>query len=56
MKCADCGAEKDVYLENSRTFYDDDAQNKPIPLCPNCADRHHEYWDEMWDDYNSGVL
>ena len=25
-------------------------------LCGWCAQEHHEYWDEMWRDYWSGVL
>lgn len=27
--------------------------NAPVPLCRECAKKHHEYWDEMWDMYGS---
>jgi hypothetical protein len=30
--------------------------NQPVPLCRECAEGHHAYWDEMWADYNSGRL
>lgn len=30
--------------------------NRDVWLCRECAKLHHEYWDEMWDNYNSGRL
>jgi hypothetical protein len=30
--------------------------NAPIPLCRDCAEMHHTYWDEMWSDYYNGLL
>jgi len=30
--------------------------NAPVPLCRDCAEHHHAYWDEMWEQYNSGRM
>ena len=64
-----CAAEEygecrgDVLFEGSRTQYHyegekgtKDDPNKDIPLCRLHAKEHHEYWNEMWAEYNSGRL
>lgn len=50
-------------LESSRTlyhfegaWYNPENPNRPVLLCPRCAEAHHEHWDEMWGDYNRGRL
>lgn len=30
--------------------------NAPIALCRDCAKDHHEFWDEQWQNYYSGLL
>jgi len=48
----------EVQLESSRTMYDWDGKgldpNADVPLCINCAEEHHKYWDERWNDYYQG--
>jgi hypothetical protein len=68
--CTRCGTTNGVELEDSRTAYSQpdldifdrlmlDGEpppdpNAPVLLCRPCAKEHHEYWDEMWDEYNRG--
>ena len=69
--CLRCGSTVDVRWESSRTCYDTSRvrtryerimvpeppdPNAPIPLCRKCAGEHHEYWDDMWSNYYSGVM
>lgn len=69
--CQTEGAEGDeVELEPSRTCYasvtqtrierilEDPIQdpNAPIPLCRGCAIDHHQFWDDVWAEYYSGLL
>jgi hypothetical protein len=46
--------------ESSRTMYHWDGTgkdpNRSLLLCRQCAILHHDYWDEMWDQYNAGRL
>jgi hypothetical protein len=30
--------------------------NAPVPLCRDCAEEHHAYWNEMWSNYYSDLL
>jgi hypothetical protein len=54
-KCFYCGETSGVELESSRTMCPWDGKgenpNKSIHLCRLCAKEHHEYWNDMWDDY-----
>lgn len=62
--CEHCGTtDGDIKLESSRTMYyfegvidSPEDPNHDIMLCRECAAAHHEYWDEMWADYYSGLL
>lgn len=62
IPCQHCGCKKEVIYEPSRTAYYWDKNkealnpNAPIPLCRKCAKEHHEHWDEMWENYYSGLL
>ena len=71
LPCLRCGSTVEVLMECSRTSYDTSRvrtryerilepnppdPNAPIPLCRECAEDHHEYWDEMWSNYYSGVM
>lgn len=57
-KCEFCGTKKNLKLENSRTAYSwsgefdgPDDPNRSKLLCRACAKEHHDYWDDMWQDY-----
>jgi hypothetical protein len=61
--CEHCRSLSGLALEDSRTLYhfegkwdDPKNPNRPRLLCRECAEMHHEYWDGMWADYNSGRL
>lgn len=71
MVCSRCGSAEKVMLEESRTMYDrskndfwdfvmdgvlDEDPNAPVPLCRDCAQMHHDWWDEQWAEYNSGRM
>lgn len=60
MECLRCGSAEGVETESSRTMYEpterDPNPNAPIPLCRGCAKDHHEYWDDMWNEYRAGLL
>lgn len=49
-----------VKLEPSRTQYHWDGKgenpNKPVWLCRDCAAEHHAHWDDMWEEYRTGVM
>lgn len=50
----------EVQWEPARTAYvhfdGDEDPNSDRALCRACAEKHHEYWDEQWDDYNRNLL
>lgn len=55
---SDNGGDEDwLRLHSSRTAYAwegvGEDPNRPVALCPACADEHHAHWDEMWSDYRS---
>lgn len=57
--CECCGhTTRTVTMEDSRTMYDWDGvgedPNRAKALCSMCAIEHHEYWDDMWDQYYQG--
>ena len=58
--CARCGSREGVKLEGARTAYCETEENPDpnadIPFCRPCAEEHHDHWDEMWAEYNSGRL
>jgi hypothetical protein len=58
--CAQCGTNKHVRLEPSRTQYHWDGEgedpNADVPLCPPCAEEHRAYWNERWEEYYGGLL
>ena len=33
---------------------EDEHRNRPQAYCRDCAEEHHAYWDDMWDEYYSG--
>jgi len=53
--CLGCGTRHGLGFEPSRTAYHRDSgepdPNADILLCGVCAEHHHEYWDDMWDEY-----
>jgi hypothetical protein len=51
-KCDCCDHVGPLVECDSRRMDSDNTLN----LCTYCAIRHHEYWDEMWDEYNRGRL
>lgn len=62
-RCERCATIFGLELESSRTLYNFDGDwfspknpNRPQLLCRCCAEEHHDYWDGMWADYNSGRL
>lgn len=62
-RCERCATIRGLQLESSCTMYNFDGDwfdpknpNRPQLLCRCCAEEHHDYWDEMWADYNSGRL
>lgn len=61
-KCECCGRLCGLRLEEGRTLYPykgnsvkDDPNRKQL-LCRQCAVLHHEYWDDMWQDYYNGRM
>jgi hypothetical protein len=55
-RCANCRSFFGLKKECSRTMYCDESLNAPLLLCRRCAILHHEYWDDMWNEYHSGCL
>ncbi len=39
-----------------RTQYPDEDMNKNPILCSRCAHYYNLHWDEMWNEYYSGLL
>ena len=58
--CGRCGSRDQVKLESARTQYcpseTDPDPNADVPLCRPCAEEHHDYWNEMWNEYYAGRL
>jgi hypothetical protein len=62
-KCEYCGHLTGLKLESSRTKYfwegPLDSTNDPNRmrlLCRCCAEEHHSYWNDMWEEYYRGRL
>lgn len=59
-RCEHCKTMKGLGYEDSRTMYPWNGEGKnpnaPWLLCKRCAEMHHDYWDDMWDEYNRGRL
>lgn len=59
-RCESCGTDEGIELERSRTAYapteENPEPNQPMHLCRSCAADYHDYWDDMWAEYNSGRL
>ena len=54
--CPNCDAYTDsVRRRHMHTAYVDDEMNY-VTCCWECFDIIEDYWDEQWDDYNSGRL
>jgi hypothetical protein len=50
-----------VRFESSRTAYHwgDKTKpdpNAPVPLCRFHAKEHHDYWDEQWESFRTGLM
>lgn len=61
--CLCCYGTEGVEMESSRTQYHfkgeiggPDDPNRPIPLCRECAEEHHQHWNDMWAEYHNGLL
>ena len=46
---------RNASLIRMHTFYNDEISNYRI-LCPLCEKSCFDHWDEMWDEYYSGLL
>ena len=46
----------EITQQDCRTQYADPSQNRSPWLCAECAQAYHDYWDEMWANYNRGRL
>jgi hypothetical protein len=69
LVCSRCGSTEGVELEDSRTCYqpkpktywdhllgqEPEDPNKPVPLCRECAEMHHEFWDAQWSEYYNSM-
>lgn len=57
--CEHCG-DAPATFESGRTCYHWDGKgrdpNGRVWLCEGCAKEYHDYWDERWSDYYSGLL
>ena len=51
--CIECGSNKGK-KNRQRTAYVNDEENFII-LCPKCQKKEDEYWDDMWNEYYSGL-
>lgn len=58
-----CDNKKDVEWMPAATHYywdvDEDPlndPNRPIFLCPRCAEEYNTSWQERWDEYYAGLL
>ena len=54
LTCSYCGG-PGASKNRQRTAYCDDERNWAT-LCPRCQEEADTHWDEMWDEYYSGVL
>ena len=68
--CVACHTTEGVKIESSRTAYDTsyprtrferildpepEDPNIDIPLCRECSEDHHSYWNEMWEMVRSNM-
>lgn len=53
-KCDWCGRFGAVTY-HQRTNYEREEDNL-VTLCPKCREKNDDYWDEIWDGYNSSRL
>lgn len=51
-RCGEVGLH--VTKQPCRTAYAEAASNVSPMLCPACSEEYHDYWDNMWDEYNRG--
>ncbi len=60
FRCEHCDTRISVRLESSRTMYcwegEGQDPNRPLALCACCSIEHHNNWDDMWNEYYSGLL
>lgn len=56
--CARCDEAEGIDSVPALTAYiaslENPTPNRPILLCPECAQDHRNYWQERWDEYYSG--
>ena len=56
LKCDCCGTRSyKVINYHQRTCYTNEADNY-VNCCPECKIENDAYWDERWEEYNSGRL
>ena len=56
LKCDRCGTRNYTVINyRQRTCYTNDADNH-VNVCPECKIENDLYWDERWEEYNSGRL
>ena len=54
VQCERCDS-RNATKHRQNTSYVDDEFNF-VTLCPICKEDNDEYWQERWDEYNSGRL
>jgi hypothetical protein len=55
-RCEHCKLFRWCRYTPSMTMYEDDSLNFNGHLCASCKQEYQEYWQERWDEYNSGRL
>jgi hypothetical protein len=59
-RCEECATKKDVRRIPAMTAYHWDGQgedpNRDLSFCLEHAEAYRDYWQSMWDDYNSSRL
>lgn len=60
LVCESCESTKNIRPESSRTAYpwdgEDEDPNREVYLCRSCAEKHHEFWDNMWAETYSNRM
>jgi hypothetical protein len=60
VRCEFCDWPFGVEAEDSRTLYEWDGEgedpNRSVKLCRVCAATHHAHWDDMWNEYWTGLI
>ena len=60
--CLRCGRRWGCHIYPARSQYVrqdgslDERKNVPVWLCPVCFEEYTEYWDELWQEYYTGLL